>query len=408
LEIGSWSGSTEFFKGTIDEPAVYPAALSAAQVSTHRQVGLGEAGPDHTVKAPTNLTATVVSDSQINLTWTDNSSNEGEFLIERDTSPSFPSPAIGSVWSNSTFFSEVGLAPSTTYYFRVKARNASDSSTYSNTVSATTLSSAPPPSGYSAAVIADSPISYWRLGEASGTSAADERGVNAGAYANSPSLGQASLLANDSANKAVGFDGANDNVRIPSSATLGLGSPLSLEAWIKPAALPSAGGFASVLTKAESYSLQFNGPRLEFTIMQNGARRRLQAPVGAIATGQAYHVVGTYDGATQRLYVNGAQVASAALSGPASASTSPLYIGSWNGSTEFFKGTIDEVAVYGATLSAARVSAHQQAAASSGQSISLRGGGAGSPLFVAAGEDRAYSISSPPTFVDYCRLRTSA
>jgi hypothetical protein len=408
LVIGSWNGSVEFFKGTIDEPAAYPVALSATQVGTHRQAGLGEAPPDHTVKAPTNLIATVVSDSQINLTWTDNSSNEGEFLIERDTSPSFPSPVIGSVWSNSTFFSDLGLAPSTTYYFRVKARNATDSSTYSNTASATTLATAPPPSGYSAAVIADSPAGYWRLGETAGTAAADERGVNPGTYNNSPTLGQASLLANDSANKAVSFDGTNDNVRIANSASLGLASPLSLEAWIKPAALPSAGSFASILTKAESYSLQFNGPRLEFTIMQNGARRRLQAPSGAIVAGQAYHVVGTYDGTTQRLYVNGAQVASAALSGPASASANPVYIGSWTGTQEFFKGTIDEAAVYGATLSAARVSAHHQAATSSGQAIALRSGGADSTLLVAAGASGSYSISSPPTFVDYCRLPTRA
>ena len=43
--------------------------------------------------------------------------------------------------------------------------------------------------------------------------------------------------------------------------------------------------------------------------MQAKTRRRLQAPAGAIAVGQAYHVLGTYDGTTQRLYVNGAKQA---------------------------------------------------------------------------------------------------
>ena len=105
-----------------------------------------------------------------------------------------------------------------------------------------------------------------------------------------------------------------------------------LEAWIKPTSLPASGSFASILTKAESYSLQFNGPRLEFTIIQSGTRRRLQAPSGAIVAGQTYHVVGTYDGTTQRLYVNGTQVASAALSGAITTNTNPLTIGSWNGS----------------------------------------------------------------------------
>ena len=103
-----------------------------------------------------------------------------------------------------------------------------------------------------------------------------------------------------------------------------------MEAWIKPSRCPPAGSFASVASKPESYSLQFNGPRLEFTIMQSSVRRRLQAPAGAISTGQAYHVVGTYDGTTQRLYVNGAEVASAPLTGAITANTNALDIGSWS------------------------------------------------------------------------------
>jgi Concanavalin A-like lectin/glucanases superfamily len=118
------------------------------------------------------------------------------------------------------------------------------------------------------------------------------------------------------------------------------------------------GTFTSILTKAETYSLQFNGPRLEFTIMQNTVRKRLQAPPEAIAAGKTYHVLATYDGTTQRLYVNGTQVASAALSGPATTNANPLYIGSWDGTEEFFKGTIDEVAVYGSVLGLAQVAGH--------------------------------------------------
>src|SRR4029450_9162361 len=103
-----------------------------------------------------------------------------------------------------------------------------------------------------------------------------------------------------------------------------LTSSLTLETWIKPTSLPASGSFASVLTKAESYSIQFNGPKLEFTIMQNGTRKRLQAASGAIVAGQTYHVVGTYDGSTQRLYVNGAQVASTALTGAITTNSNPV------------------------------------------------------------------------------------
>jgi hypothetical protein len=134
-----------------------------------------------------------------------------------------------------------------------------------------------------------------------------------------------------------------------------------LEAWIKPSKLPGAGSFASVLTKAESYSLQFNGPSLEFTVIQGGVRKRLQAPSGTVVAGGVYYVVGTFDGVTQRLFVNGTQVASVALSGGASVTANPLYLGSWGGSEEFFSGTIDEAAVYGKALSAARIAEHYAA-----------------------------------------------
>jgi hypothetical protein len=359
VTIGSWNGSSEFLNGTIDEPAVYTSVLSPSQVSAHYQAGIGGPPPDPTVAAPSNLAATPVSDTRIDLQWKDNSSNEDEFLIQRDTNSGFPAPTTETAWANSTTFSDTALSPSTTYYYRVKAKNATDSSGWSNTASATTQ--AQPPASYRTTVLADNPVSYWRLGETSGTTAADQKGTNPGSYQKSPSLGVASLLASDSANKAVGLDGTNDDVRVASSGSLNLTLPLTLEAWIKPSALPASGSFKSILSKAGAYSLQFNGPQLEFTIIQSGTKRRLKAASGAIQIGQTYHVVGTYDGAAQRLFINGSQVANQALSGGASVTSNPLYIGSWNGSSEFFAGTIDEAAVYGSALGASRVSAHHSA-----------------------------------------------
>jgi hypothetical protein len=63
----------------------------------------------------------------------------------------------------------------------------------------------------------------------------------------------------------------------------------------------------------------------------------------------------------RRLYLNGVEVASAALAGGGSASTNNLYIGSWKGASEFFAGSVDDVAVYNTAVSAARVTAHYDA-----------------------------------------------
>jgi hypothetical protein len=186
-------------------------------------------------------------------------------------------------------------------------------------------------------------------------------GTNPGVYVNAPMLGQASLLGSDKANAAAGFDGSVDQVRVTDSASLKLTSPFSLEAWIKPAALPAAGSFASVVTKENTYSIQFNGPRLEFTVIQSGSRKRLQAPAGAVVAGQTYHVVATYDGATRRLYLNGAEVINGPLTGAATTTTNPVMIATWDGRSEFLRGTVDEVAVYRTALAPARVAAHYNA-----------------------------------------------
>ena len=218
-------------------------------------------------------------------------------------------------------------------------------------------------SPYSNAVLSDGPSGYWRLGEAGGTTASDAAGANPGTYDNGPALGQPSLLPADAANKAVGFDGSDDYIDIQSSGPLTPSTAVSVEAWIKPAALPGAAEFASIASKPGSYSLQLNGSRLEFKIDQPGGSGRLQAPLGAIQVGHAYYVVGTFDGTTQRLYIGGLEVAEAARPAePISTSGDELRIGSWNGSEEFFNGAIDEVAVYTAALSAARIDAHYQAA----------------------------------------------
>ncbi len=224
----------------------------------------------------------------------------------------------------------------------------------------TTLPPPPPASGYAGAVAADGPVSYWRLGDTSGTTAADAMGRNSGTYRNGVALGAPSLLASDTANKAATFNGVNNSVSVPSSAGLSPTGAVTAEAWVQPSAIPAAGSFASVLSKAESYSLQFNGPQLEFTTIQGTTRRRVQAPAGAIVAGQRYHVVGTYDGTTQRLYVNGALVASAAFSGALNANTNPVSFGSWDGAKEFLSGTIDEAAVYAKVLSAAQIANHYQ------------------------------------------------
>ncbi len=88
--------------------------------------------------APTGLAANVVSPTQINLSWTDNSTNETGFKIQRKTS-SESYAIVGNANTDVLTFSDTGLLPSTTYTYRVYSYNAAGNSpTYSNEVTVTT------------------------------------------------------------------------------------------------------------------------------------------------------------------------------------------------------------------------------------------------------------------------------
>ncbi|MFN3316012.1 MAG: fibronectin type III domain-containing protein, partial [Raineya sp.] len=94
--------------------------------------------------APTTLTATAVSQTQINLSWTDNANNETAYKVERSPNGTDSWVEIaGSLAANTNTFENTGLTANTTYFYRVRASNAGGDSPYSNVASATTLPNAP-------------------------------------------------------------------------------------------------------------------------------------------------------------------------------------------------------------------------------------------------------------------------
>jgi len=101
--------------------------------------------PGKVLSVPTNLGASVLASSKINLSWSDNSSLEDGFKIERKPSSGSFSEIASTVASATSFVDSVGLSPSTTYTYRIRAYAISDGtsphvSNYSNESSATTPS----------------------------------------------------------------------------------------------------------------------------------------------------------------------------------------------------------------------------------------------------------------------------
>jgi len=96
--------------------------------------------------APDNLSASSPSQTQINLSWTDNSTNELGFEIERKNGSGGAYSQVATLGENITSYTDTGLTESTTYYYRVRAYNAAGNSVYSNEDNATT-SAAPAVAG---------------------------------------------------------------------------------------------------------------------------------------------------------------------------------------------------------------------------------------------------------------------
>jgi fibronectin type 3 domain-containing protein len=196
--------------------------------------------------APTDLTATAVTSTRINLTWDDNSANETGFEIERKTG-SGAFALIQTTAAGATSFSNTGLTPSTTYTYRVRAKNAGGNSGYSNEASATTPAAPTPPAAPSlltaAAPTSDRVNLAWRDNSNNEEGFEVERKVGSGAFV---------LLSTTAANATSLADrqvqpNTTYTYRVRASNSGGK-SAYSNEATVKTPALPAPPTAPSALT----------------------------------------------------------------------------------------------------------------------------------------------------------------
>jgi len=98
-----------------------------------------------TPTAPTGLSATAMSATQINLGWADNSLDETGFKVEQSAAATGPWTSVITTTSNVTSYSHTTLTCNTTYYYQVRATNAGVDSA-NITANATTSACVIPPS----------------------------------------------------------------------------------------------------------------------------------------------------------------------------------------------------------------------------------------------------------------------
>ena len=139
---------------------------------------------------------------------------------------------------------------------------------------------------------------FWRLGEGSGSGAADELGASPGVFSGGPVLGVAGALVEP--DTAARFDGVNDEMSV-SGAALGLGSAGSLEGWFRWEA-----GAAPLRdsTSSGGWILAFdNGGKLAYRA--GGATFTTGLATASVRDGGWHHLVLTLEGGRTGFYVDG-------------------------------------------------------------------------------------------------------
>lgn len=223
---------------------------------------------------------------------------------------------------------------------------------------------------YSTEVLADSPLTYMKFDETSGTTAADSSGSShPGTIAGTPTLNQATVMPagtgsyqlNTTAKRVVVANGAWMNT-----------PAFTIEAWIfiqtlgtSYQAIANRDGGSGTL--ARGWNLYVTNKKLNAFVGNSGFVPTDHVGTTTLVASTAYHTVMTSDGTSVKLYLNGAQEGSTVTSDAYANSGNPIEIGaslSGTPSTHSFSlaGLVDHVAYYGTALSAARIAAHYAAA----------------------------------------------
>ena len=212
--------------------------------------------------------------------------------------------------------------------------------------------------GYAAVVSGDSPVHYWRMGEASGN-LVDSVGTAHGTSSGTVTRNVTGLINSTDDDGGVDFGGGYFNL---ADAMASLDTTWSLEAWVTVDAVTDGGYFLYFFDGSNNaLALGYGAAGEPFLRWDDGVSGHvITGP--PLAIGQTYHVVGTHDGTTARLFVNGVEVADDNFGSFSYGSMSSWTrrIGAPNNTAAPYPhdGKLDELAVYDTTLTPAQILEH--------------------------------------------------
>jgi hypothetical protein len=201
------------------------------------------------------------------------------------------------------------------------------------------------------------PVAEWNFEEKQGSTANDTSGNSlTGTWG-----GTAPYWTQGKYGTGGNFNGTDSRVSIAHSTLLKPTSAITISAWVSPVT-NSLNTLREVYRKEDGSDRELlsfqntancsggggTGGCIAFGISTGGAYAELDVNIAATDWTNGWHyLTAVYDGASKAIYRDGVQIGSAVASGAIGATgTANAYIGSSSGSSEFFKGKIDQVKIF--------------------------------------------------------------
>lgn len=197
-------------------------------------------------------------------------------------------------------------------------------------------------------------ISYWTFDEGEGTTAFDSVDANNGIISGA-------TWATGIVGDALSFDG-NDQVVVPNSDSLNFTEAITVALWVKPNGW--TGDYEYVAEKgtwagnaAWFFFIHHGFHAANFCFVSQGGSQRSCPMLDEVPDGVWSQIVGTYDRQNSKIYFNGVLNNHRAWTEPIRLNSHNVYIGS-GGGWLYFKGEVDEVAIYNRALTACEIYQH--------------------------------------------------
>jgi fibronectin type 3 domain-containing protein len=329
--IGKSQWNDPYLNGSVDEFQIYGRALSASEIGSLA----------NSLAAPTGLTATA-GYSQVDCAW-NTVAGATSYNLKRAYLSGGPYTTLATL--TGTTYTDTTTVPESPYYYVVTAVSGPVESANSTQATVTPLRPAP--------------VSWLKLNETSGTSAADATGNNnAGTLVNVP------VWIGGKAGNALSLNGTNQYASLPNGVTANL-HDFTVATWVY---WNGGNNWQRVFdfgrgTSSYMFLSPKNGAtgKVRFAITTNGGGGEQKIDGNAaLVSGGWHHVAVTLSGSTGTLYIDGQQVGqnTAMTIRPSDlGATTQNWIGRSQYSDPYLNGRVDDFRLYAGALSATEIAA---------------------------------------------------